>query len=142
MHVHLHGSLHLPFTLYTDKLYTFLVILFQCFRMTYNIFFIYYVFQVCCLVYISIYIYIYLNVLIDCVCKMKLQGQGQRSTVNTSINLYQFVFIQCRHIHCCHDSSLLWATTREIVHMDVLSCCGSYCTCHSRYIQISCIPYW
>ena len=36
---------HLSFTLYTDKLYTFLVILFQCFSMTYNIFFIYYVFQ-------------------------------------------------------------------------------------------------
>ena len=41
----LHGSLHLPFTLYTDKLYTFLGDIISCFCMTYNIFFIYYVFQ-------------------------------------------------------------------------------------------------
>ena len=64
----------------------------------------------------------YLNVLIDCLFKMKLQGQGQHNRVNASMNSYHFVFILCRHILCYHDSSLLWATTREKVRMDVLSC--------------------
>ena len=99
--------------------------------MTYNIFFIYYVFQVCCLVYFSMFamlkyeIYVALRTLFErsyCLFKMKLQGQGQLSRVNASMNSYHFVFILCRHIHCSHDSSLLWATTREKVRMDVLSC--------------------
>ena len=57
--------------------------------------------------------------LIDCFFLMKLQGQGQHSRVNASMNSYHFVFILCRHIHSYHDSSLLWATTREKVRMDV-----------------------
>ena len=83
--------------------------------MTYNIFFIYYIFQVCCFVYI-LYVHI-LNyvkmlfkkvilmfLLIECIL-MELQGQGQHVRVNVFVSVplflyYIFIFLVIIIAHC------------------------------------------